>query len=71
MDATWIETWLDNVASGQATMSQRLASSIEAHGGLDHAIAAAKLRGVHLVQVTDDHGKELVAASLNPFKVLC
>ena len=71
MDQPWIEKWLDGVVAGQTTMSQRLMSSIEAHGGLDRVISAARHRGVHLVQLTNDHGAELVAASLNPFRVLC
>ena len=71
MDQAWIETWLDGVVSGRATMSQRVMSSIEAHGGLHRLVSAAQERGVHLVRLTDDHGKELVAASLKPFTVLC
>jgi hypothetical protein len=71
MDQTWIETWLESVVSGKATMSQRVMSAIEAHGGLESVIAAAQERGVHLVRLTDDHGKDLVAASLKPFTVLC
>ncbi|MBS0361778.1 MAG: hypothetical protein JSR98_10385 [Proteobacteria bacterium] len=71
MDDRWIEGWLDGVVSGRSTMSQRVASSIEAHGGMDRAVAAARARGVHLVELTDEHGKRLVAASLKPFKTLC
>jgi len=61
---SWIKDWIESVASGQATMSQRKRSSIDAHGGLEIAIAAAQARGVHLVQLTDDKGAILVAASL-------
>ena len=71
MNGDWMERWLDGVASGQSTMSQRVMSSIEAHGGLDRAVSAARDRGVHLVALTDDHGRALVAASLKPFKTLC
>ena len=63
--------WLDAIQSGAATMSQRKLSSIEAHGGIEQAIAAAKQRGVHLVKLTDDKGTALVAASRHPFQPLC
>lgn len=71
MDNRWIEAWLDGVVGGKSTMSQRVMSSIESHGGLEPVVAAARARGVHLVQLTDDHGRALVAASLHPFHVLC
>lgn len=70
-ETRWIETWLDAVASGAATMSQRKRESIEAHGGLEAAIAAARAKGVHLIQLTDDKGNILVAASRQPFHTLC
>lgn len=69
--STWLDSWLDDVASGSATMSQRVLTSIEAHGGLDKAVAAARKRGVHLVLLTDDKGTALVAASQKPFETLC
>ena len=71
MDTSWLETWLDAVASGEATMSQRKVTSVEKHGGVDAAVAAAKARGVHLVRLTDDKGNELLAASVHPFEALC
>ena len=52
-------------------MSQRSFASIEAHGGIDAAVAAADARGVHLLEVIDDKGVPLIAASMTPFKVLC
>ncbi len=67
----WAEAWLDSVASGAATMSQRAITTIEAKGGIAPVIAAAEVRGVHLLQLTDDTGKVLIAASQHPFKVLC
>lgn len=70
-DAAWLANWLDLVASGEATMSQRALTSIEAKGGIEAAIRAAKTRRVHLVRLTDDRGKILVAASLHPFETLC
>lgn len=70
-DDQWIAAWLDAVAAGTATMSQRQATSIEVHGGTAAVVAAARARGVHLVRLTDDRGIDLVAASLHPFTVLC
>ncbi len=67
----WVNKWLDSVVDGSATMSQRKLSSVEKHGGLRAAKALAREKKVHLVQLEDDKGNELVAASLKPFKVLC
>jgi len=63
--------WLDAVQEGSITMSQRARSAIDKHGGLPAAIAAAEARDVHLVELTDDKGKLLVAASRHPFSALC
>ena len=68
---SWLGDWLDEVAASAATMSQRAMTSIESHGGIDAAIAAARARGVHLLALTDDKGKRLVAASRHPFDTLC
>lgn len=68
---TWIDKWIDAVADGSASMSQRRLSSVERNGGTAAAIAAAKERGVHLAKLTDDQGNILVAASLHPFEPLC
>ena len=70
-DRSWIGKWIDAVADGSATMSQRRLSSVERNGGTAAAIAAAKERGVHLAKLTDDKGNILVAASLHPFEPLC
>jgi hypothetical protein len=70
-DPHWADAWLDDVASGVLTMSQRALSTIEAKGGLAPVIVAAQARGLHLVQLTDDTGKTLVAASREPFITLC
>ena len=51
-------------------MSQRKRTAMDAHGGLERVVEAAHAEGVHLVLLTDDHGDELVAASLQPFRVL-
>ena len=63
--------WLDAIADGRLSMSQRQVSWAEKLGGLDARVAAARRRGVHLVQLTDDKGKRLIAASREPFKHLC
>ena len=49
-DTTWLTDWLDGVVNGEVTMSQRTLSSIEEHGGIATAAAAAEERGVHLLQ---------------------
>ena len=67
----WVDKWLDSVVDGSATMSQRKLSSVEKHGGLRAVKASAREKKVHLVQLEDDKGNELVAASLKSFKVLC
>lgn len=70
-EQTWISEWIDTVANGSATMSQRRLSSVERNGGTAAAVAAAKERGVHLAKFTDDEGNVLVAASRHPFEPLC
>lgn len=63
--------WLEAVASGAATMSQRNLKWVEANGGLQELIAAAEQRGVHLVRLTDDKGNDPLAANQKPFQTLC
>jgi len=63
--------WLESVASGEATMSQRNFKWVETNGGLTKLVHAAKARGVHLLQLTDDKDNELIAASTKPFVALC
>ena len=67
----WAADWLDSVADGSNTMSQRKLSSVESHGGLEAAKALAQQKGVHLLLLEDDKGNELVAASTKPFEVVC
>ncbi len=67
----WITDWLDAVADGSSTMSQRSLASIEKHGGLEAAMVIAVEKNVHLLLVEDDEGREIVAASKKPFKVIC
>ena len=67
----WIAKWLDAVEDGSGAMSQRRRSSVDRNGGLDAVITAAKLRDVHLAELTDDKGNLLVAASRHPFRSLC
>lgn len=70
--SAWIATWLDAVADGSSTMSQRSLASIERRaGGLEAVVSAAEKRGIHLLLLDDDKGNELLAASTKPFKVLC
>jgi hypothetical protein len=66
-----LEHWLNSVTSGKAKMSQRGLKWVEAEGGLETVIAAATARGVHLVKLTADDGKVLIAASVHPFTTLC
>ena len=67
----WAAKWLDAVADGSNTMSQRKLSSVEKHGGLAAVKALAERKGVHLLLLEDDQGNELVAASTKPFRVVC
>ena len=68
----WASDWLDKVAGGTNTMSQRKLSSIETRGGgLDAVRALAEQKGVHLLRLEDDQGNELIAASTQPFEVVC
>ena len=68
---SWITDWLDSVADGSSTMSQRSLASIEKHGGLGAVTVAAVERSVHLLLVEDEAGREIIAASKRPFKVIC
>ncbi len=68
-DDAWLAGWLDGI--GPQSMSQRQVASIEKHGGLDVAKREATKRGIHLVELVDDHGVRLVAASKSPFRVIC
>lgn len=68
----WTRDWLDAVASGAVSMSQRSLARIESEGGgMDNVRAEAIARGVHLLLVRDDRGHAVVAASLEPFEVIC
>ena len=70
--ARWAAAWLDSVANGSNTMSQRKHSSVERLGGGVEAIKiVAEQKGVHLLLLADNRGNELIAASTKPFKVLC
>lgn len=70
--AAWTEKWLAAVADGSLTMSQRKLSAVEQKGGgLARVRAAARKHRVHLVLLEDDHGEQLLAASLKPFRVIC
>lgn len=71
LDQAWIGAWLDTVADGRGTISQRPLSVIDRHGGLEAAIDAAKSRNIHLIEMSDAEGKPLVAASRTPIRALC
>lgn len=70
-DEQWMGEWLNSVCEARVSMSQRTKKSIQDHGGIEAAVEAAKARHVHLALLTDEHGRELVIASLFPFEVLC
>ena len=67
----WAEDWLNGVADGAYTMSQRKLSSVEKRGGLEAVKTLAEERGVHLLLLEDDKGDMLLAASNKPFEVIC
>ena len=68
----WATQWLESVANGSNTMSQRKLSSIETRGGGLEAVKKLALsKGVHLLLINDDKGTDLVAASTKPFKIVC
>ena len=67
----WCDEWMSKVADEPASMSQRKLDVVKAKGGGVAVLKrSAKARGVHLLQLTDDRGIELVAASTKSFKVL-
>ena len=71
-ESQWISEWLDKVADGSNTMSQRKLTSIETRGGgLEAVRTLAEQKGVHLLRLEDDEGNELIAASVKPFDVVC
>ena len=70
-DDGWMETWIASVADGRATTSQRSVASVERNGGIGRAVEVARASGVHLVRLTDDERRALIAASLHPFETLC
>lgn len=68
----WASEWLDAVANGTNTMSQRKLTSIDKRGGgLDAVRRVAEAKGVHLLMLEDDKGETLIAASTKPFSVVC
>jgi hypothetical protein len=68
----WTTRWLDSAAAGSRSMSQRSVASVDAWGGgLAFARSLARERGLHLVLFVDGRGNRLVAASKNPFRIVC
>lgn len=71
-DHAWVAQWLDDVVDGSKTMSRRtVATVIDKVGSVKALAILARERGVHLLQLEDDRGAVLIAASLKPFKVVC
>ena len=63
--------WIESVRTRMHSMSQRKLTVVESWpGGVDVLVDEAKAHGVHLLQLTDDRGEVLIAASSAPFKVL-
>ena len=71
LSTTAFEEWVQSVASGDATMSQRNIRWVEANGGPEMLVTVAKRHAIHIVQLTDDKGNQLFAASKSPFTTLC
>ena len=69
-DSEWTANWLDAVAFGTSTTSQRTRSSIDKHGGIENVLVVVGERGAQLVPLTDDRGAQVVAASQCPFETL-
>jgi len=65
------EKWIESVAASHAKMTQRNLNWVEANGGITALVEIAKRRGIHLVQLRDDKGNDLLAASPEPFTTLC
>lgn len=64
--------WLARIASGELTMGQRKVSKVMKNdGALTPIVKAARSKGIHLLQLTDDKGNVLLAGSKEAFKVLC
>lgn len=63
--------WMEEVAARRGSMTQRARSTVDKWvGGIELLIAEAKRAGVHLAEITDDHGSQLVIASAYPITVL-
>lgn len=67
----WLASWLHAVRDGRSSMSQRTRKSIDAHGGMAVAAVEARKRNLHLLELTDDKNRTLIAASGSPFKIIC
>ncbi len=71
-DSQWADEWLNAVADGSLTMSQRKLTSVQTRGGgLEAVKAMAEQKGLHLLLIEDDKGTKLVTASTKPFQVVC
>ena len=66
-----LRQWVESVASGEASMSQRGEAWVAQVGGIATVTAAAEAACIHLVRLTDDKGNRLIAASRERFETLC
>ena len=63
--------WVAEVKGRPGSMTQRKESVVVSWpGGVAELVREAQSQNVHLVRVTDDHGVQLIAASIHPFDVL-
>ena len=68
----WLEKWMESVRVGGGTMSQRSLSNLERKGASLAALRKiARSRGIHILLIEDEQGRQLLAASVRPFKVIC
>ena len=70
--STQTQFWISSIADGKLSMGQKnVKALVEREGELSIVIEAAIAAGIHLVQLTDEHGIEFIAASKYPYKILC
>ena len=63
--------WIAKVRDKPGSMSQRKQDVVEGWpGGVDALVREARAGGVHLLRLSDDHGVQLIAASVHPFEIL-
>lgn len=67
----WVSAWLDSIVDRPGALSHRAWTKIEKHGGIEPVIAAATHRNIHLVEMIDESGQRVVAASRSPVRPIC